>query len=107
MSRSVPHGKEVIYEGLVGIVKGCIRKSLRCLILFIEDFQTLITETVNGLVINTRPLTYTYEDIGSNIGLRPINFLIFHASLGYSTFEQDHEYSKYLPRGTQSTLLQI
>lgn len=82
-----------------------MRKSLGRLILFIEDFQTLITEI--EAVINTRPYVKTFVPKKKNTGLRPIDFLIPHASLGHPTLEQDHEDPEYLPRGTQPTLFQI
>ena len=46
------------YERLVGIVKRCLRKGIRCKRLTLDQFIVLLSET--EAVVNTRPLTYIY-----------------------------------------------
>jgi len=48
------------YEHLVGVVKRCLRKGLGKKRLTLEQLIAILTEV--EATINTRPLTYVYED---------------------------------------------
>ena len=61
------------YERLVGLVKQGLRKGMGCKVLHWDKLMTLIVEV--EAIINTRPLTYVYEDIKSGFVLTPAYFL--------------------------------
>ena len=52
------------YERLVGSVKRCLKKSLGKTLLSFPDIVTMVTEV--EAVLNSRPLTFLYLDIGDN-----------------------------------------
>ncbi len=82
---------------MVGIVKTTLKKALgRC----IPNFETLLTflnET--EAVVNSRPLTYVYEDGEKSLQfLRPIDFIIPHGQIGTEVFSmEDCDDPDYLP----------
>ncbi len=83
------------YERLVGIIKSSLRKSIGRNFLRYEQFTTLLVEV--EAVINTRPLTYLYNDVDSNTILRPIDFLIFQGDLGTLDFDEESDDPEYIP----------
>ena len=68
------------YERLVGLVKRALRKSIGRKLLDWDELATLLTEI--EAIINTRPLTYVFEDFESGFPLTPAHFLSHHAHLG-------------------------
>ena len=68
------------YERLVGLVKRCMRKSIGRKYLSLEQLTTLLTEIEESL--NSRPLTYVYEDLDSGFTLTPGHFLATNRKLG-------------------------
>ena len=70
------------YERLVGLVKRALRKSIGRQLLDWDELATLLTEI--EAIINTRPLTYVFEDFESGFSLTPAHFLSHHAHLGVS-----------------------
>ena len=61
------------YERLVGLVKRCLRKGIGLKRLTLDQFVVMLAEV--EAVINTRPLTYVYEEIESGFSLTPAHFL--------------------------------
>ena len=61
------------YEGLVGLVKQSLRKSIQKLHSTYEQLLTLVTEV--EAIINTRPLTFDGGDFDSGISVCPADFL--------------------------------
>lgn len=61
------------YERLVRSVKLSLKKALGCRSLTSDELYTALTEV--EAVINSRPLTYVYNDIGEPEALSPANFL--------------------------------
>ncbi|CAG2200102.1 unnamed protein product [Mytilus edulis] len=85
------------YERLIGIVKRCLRKTIRKLCLTNEQFRTLLAES--EAVVNSRPLVYIGDDINSNIILTPAHFLTLNAKTGFSDHnEEDSTDPEYLPQ---------
>ena len=68
------------YERLVGLVKRCMRKSIGRKYLSLEQLTTLLTEI--EAVLNSRPLTYVYEDLDSGFTLTPGHFLVTNRKHG-------------------------
>uniref|UniRef100_A0A914WWH6 Integrase catalytic domain-containing protein n=1 Tax=Plectus sambesii TaxID=2011161 RepID=A0A914WWH6_9BILA len=95
------------YERLVGVVKQALRKTIGRQCLKFEQFYTLLPEV--EAVVNSRPLTYLYNDFASRQTLRPIDFLSPRSEIGIPPLEEDHKNAEYLPPGIDSKqrLLQI
>ena len=64
------------YERLVGLVKRCLRKAIGTKRLTLEQFVVILSEV--EAVLNTRPLTYVYEDFQS---VTPAHFLMANLKL--------------------------
>ena len=62
------------YERLVGMVKRHLRKVTGRKHFTLEQLATILTEV--EAVLNSRPLTYVYEDLGSGFVLTPSHFLV-------------------------------
>ena len=60
------------YERLVGMVKRCFRKATGRKHFTLEQLVTLLTEI--EAILNSRPLTYVYEDFESGFTLTPSHF---------------------------------
>ena len=60
------------YERLMGIVKRCLRKTTGRKHFILEQLSTLLAEI--EAVLNSRPLTYVYEDFESGFVLTPSHF---------------------------------
>jgi hypothetical protein len=67
------------YERLNQCVKSSMRKTIGKKLLNYESFNTLLCETES--LINSRPLTFIYDDINSPQILRPIDFLLPNQSI--------------------------
>ena len=61
------------YERLIGLVKKSLRKGMGNKILYWDKLMTLLSEV--EAIINTRPLTYVYEELKSGFVLTPAHFL--------------------------------
>ena len=61
------------YEQLVGLVKRSLRKGIGLKRLTLDQFVVMLVEI--EAVINTRPLTYIYEEFPSGFSLTPAHFL--------------------------------
>ena len=68
------------YERLVGIVKRCLRKCTNRKHFSLDQFIPLLAEI--KAILNSRPLTYVYEDIESGFTLTPAHFLVTNQKLG-------------------------
>ncbi|GBM47722.1 hypothetical protein AVEN_16318-1 [Araneus ventricosus] len=66
------------YERLVKSVKECLRKVLGRALLSFEELSTILTEV--EAVLNSRPLTYVYNDLREPLPLQPVQFLNFARS---------------------------
>ncbi|MCP3661478.1 MAG: transposase family protein, partial [Gammaproteobacteria bacterium] len=61
------------WERMIGIVKGCMKKAVGRKLLTFDEMITLLSEV--SAVVNSRPLTFLYDDFDSGSPLRPIDFL--------------------------------
>ena len=71
-----------------------------------EQLITLLTEI--EAVLNSRPLTYVYEDFDSGFTLTPAHFLVANRKLGLSSGNDDIDYNKnvdYQPSKDSATKL--
>ena len=67
------------YERLVGLVKRCLRKAIGTKRLTLEQFVVILSEV--EAVLNTRPLTYVYEDFQSGFVLTPAHLMMANLKL--------------------------
>lgn len=83
----------------MGLTKRCLKKTIGKACLGFVELNTVLTEV--EAVLNSRPLTYTYSDIGDGPPLTPSHFLCGHRLLTIPTthplsedsdpdFEMDH-----------------
>ena len=67
------------YERLVGMIKGSLKKAVRRKGFTLEQWITPLVEV--EAVLNSRPLTYVYDDLDSGFVLTPSCFLIANREL--------------------------
>ena len=93
------------YERLVGLVKRCMRKSIGRKYFSLEQLATLLAEI--EAVLNSRPLTYVYEDLDSGFTLTPGHFLATNRKLGLcNSSDADYLYDEdYQPNKDSATKL--
>ena len=92
-------------ERLVGLVKRCLRKFMGQQHFSLDQLITLMTEI--EAVLNSRPLTYVYEDIASGFTLTPSHFLVTNQKLGLrNTGDVDYQEDEdFLPSVDSATKL--
>ncbi len=95
------------YERMVGIVKSSLRKSMGKLCLNTCQLSTLLMEV--QAVVNSRPLTYSSDDVNSDIALTPAHFLGLNPRIGVPEVlpdidEDDPDYN-LLPASSAESLL--
>lgn len=61
------------YERLIGVIKGCLKKTLFKKRVSIEDLYTIVAEVENR--VNNRPLTYVSDDINELEALTPSHLI--------------------------------
>ena len=82
------------YERLVGLVKRSLRKVMGLRHFTIDQLITILTEVEE--IVNTRPLTYVYDEIDSGFTLTPAHFLMSRFQpLLLSTADSDDEEDEY------------
>ena len=92
------------YERLVGMVKRCLRKALGRKYFTLEQLATLLAEI--EAVLNSRPLTYVYEDFQSGFTLTPSHFLVANRKLGLPSTEDGYCADEdYQPKRNTATQL--
>ena len=84
------------YERLVGLGKQGLRKGMGRKVLHWDKLMTLIVEV--EAIINTRPLTYVYEDIKSGFVLTSAHFLSGNHEITILFCEDVSEDSDYYPK---------
>ena len=85
------------YERLIGMVKKSLRKGMGRKLLYWDKLTTLLAEV--EAILNTRPLTYVYEEFSSGFVLTPANFLIgdCNNTIPFSSDDIEDE-MEYLPK---------
>ena len=62
------------WERLIRITKDCIKRAVGRALLTFEELRTILTEV--EAIVNSRPLTYVYDDInGTSYPLSPAQFI--------------------------------
>ncbi|MFH4983905.1 hypothetical protein AB6A40_010614 [Gnathostoma spinigerum] len=89
------------YERLIGIVKSSLKKALGRRILSLDDFTTLLCEI--EATVNSRPLTYVYEEIEAKI-VRPIDFIIPFSVVQVPDHEIEMDDTDYTPPSERESL---
>ena len=79
------------YERLIGMIKRSLRKAVGKKHFTLEQLITLLTEI--EAVLNSRPLTYVYEDLESGFTLTPAHFLVANRKLGLPSGDDDYSNS--------------
>ena len=79
------------YERLIGMIKRSLIKAVRKKHFTLEHLITLLTEI--EAILNTRPLTYVYEDLESGFTLTPAHFLVANRKLGLPLGDDDYNSS--------------
>ena len=51
------------FERMVGTVKRCLRKVIGTARLSFDELSTVLTEIESTVIVNSRPLTYLYDDL--------------------------------------------
>ncbi len=94
------------YERLIQMVKSCLKKSVGRRLLTLDQLQTLVTEI--EACLNSRPLTFIYNDLESRSVLRPVDFLSPYGMFGTPMLSDQADESEdptYKPRlSTQDKL---
>lgn len=80
-----------IYERLVGTVKRALRKSIGNCHLTIDQLGTLLIEA--EVVVNSRPLVYVSEEIGSDCMITLSHFLSVKHNTVFPAFQTHFEQS--------------
>ena len=93
------------YERLVGLVKRSLRKGIGQKRLTLEQLITILTEV--EAIVNTRPLTYVYDEFDSGFTLTPAHFLMsyFQPLLMTSIDVNEADYDDYYPVKDSATSL--
>ena len=86
------------------MVKRCLRKTTGRKHFTLEQLSTLLAEI--EAVLNSRPLTYVYEDFESGFVLTPSHFLVMNRKLGLPAVEDEYfKDADYLPDRSSTTQL--
>ncbi|CAG2224943.1 unnamed protein product [Mytilus edulis] len=91
------------YERLVGLVKRCLRKTLRKR--SVSDVQLLTLMKEIEAVINSRPLVYVDEELQSRTTLTPNHFLAINSQNGIPDVDYDLKDPSYKTCETSSEKL--
>ena len=91
------------YERLVGLVKRCLRKTLRKR--SISDVQLLTLLKEIEAVLNSRPLVYVDEELKSTTTLTPNHFLAINSQNGIPNVDYDMKDPTYTICETSSDKL--
>ena len=85
------------YERLIGMVKKSLKKGMGRKLLYWDKLTTLLAEV--EAILNTRPLTYVYEEFSSGFVLTLANFLIgdCNNTIPFSSDDIEDE-MEYLPK---------
>ena len=92
------------YERLVGLVKRSLRKAMGPRRFTFEQLITILAEV--EAIVNTRPLTYVYDDFDSGFTLTPAHFLMSRFQpLLLSTVDMDEDDDYYYEKNSATSLL--
>jgi len=69
------------YEVLIGLVKQCLRKSIRKICLTMVQLEMVVKE--DKAVVNSQPLVYVGADFSSEFTLTPGDFLSLNPKQAY------------------------
>ena len=89
-----------LYERLVGLVKRILRKVFGKLSFTYDQLLTILTES--EAVLNSRPLVFVGNDIGSGFALTPGDFLSLNPKTGNLELKVDDIHPDYLPRASSA-----
>ncbi|XP_062503920.1 uncharacterized protein LOC134180751 [Corticium candelabrum] len=93
------------FEQLLGLVKRALRKSIGRKLLDWDELANLLAEI--KAIINTRPLTYVFEDFEYGFPLTTAHFLSHHAYLGVTgPTIKDMNDEEYQPNSNTSYALE-
>ena len=70
------------------MVKRCLRKATGRKHFTLEQLATLLTEI--EAILNSRPLTYVYEEFESGFVLTPSHFLVMNRKLGLPAIDDEY-----------------
>ncbi|RCN51427.1 integrase core domain protein [Ancylostoma caninum] len=78
-----------VYERMIKTFKSAFKAAIRNRKLGLDEFATLAKEC--EAIVNSRPITYVYNDLDSGYPLRPIDFLRPFALLGSPRLQDEYE----------------